>query len=534
MGKIKNLINKFETADIGFGLWLATALCIIYVRDALETIVVDGSFPFVHPFHLVHVPLFFLSLLLGIIVVLHFFSKTPIEKVSKAALVLFLVILLPPVADLVINLFRPRPVFYGYIEMDLLKNFVNFFNPFFSIETVPASLRIEIALIVILSFLFILLKRSNFISSLLGGLFVFLACFLFGALPGIFINLFLFFRPLLSYCARFINVLFHNNTARHAVVRTGEGVLQDPSLLILELILAVALAGIWFWRYDRAKCAALMKNLRLIRVLHYLLLTGLGLALYFYQNVVTDLFIFLKVIGIFGAVFFAFEFAVVINDICDVAIDEKSNTQRPLVAGVLNKEEFLRIGFFYLAFSLLFAFFVGDFCFAITLFAVVLSVLYSAPPLRLKAFFPASVVFIGAEALTVFLIGQVSLDPKGKLLPVYGPIWLLVFLVFFLSANVKDLKDVEGDRAAGVTTLPVIFGEPIARKIIACLVFLSYMAVPFVLTHSSVLSCSNLLYVSSFVFGIVNLWYIPRQKAKEKVVFFMYFAYVFPLLLSIT
>lgn len=528
--KFITLIKRYENNAVSFGLWISTALCLIFLRDTLETVVADHSFPFVHPFHLVHVPVFFLSLLLAIIVVLHFFSGTEILKVSRLSLIMFVIILFPPVMDLIVSAFNPRDISYGYIQDNLGRNFIHFFDPFFKIPTVPPSLRIEIAILTVVSFGYIFLKRKRVLLALPGAFCVFGVCFFYGALPAIFANLYLFFASVVGRFIQFLNVIFPGAKATGPYAIRHEGTLEDPSLLVIELFMTLIFTLIWFWRYDKIKLTALLKNFRFSRVFHYLLMAIFGLGFYFYNTTVTDLFIFLKIIGILLAIFFAFQFAVVINDIFDVVCDRRTNKDRPLVTGTIEKNEYLTVGSVYLVFALLFAFFVGDYCFAITLLFVVISVLYSAPPLRLKRLFPFSSIVIGLESLIAFLLGQFSLDERGILLFRNMPLWILVFLAFSLGSNVKDLKDIEGDRESGVSTLPVFFGEVLGRKIIAVFLFLSYLAVPFFLVRIFIIPRFMGLVISSLLFGLVNLFYIVRRDADEKPVFLMYFLYIFLLL----
>ena len=510
---------------IGFGLWISAALSVIFIRDCVETAVVDHSFPFIHPFHLVHVPLFFISVFLAVIVLLHFLSGEKIDKVSKISLIFFPSIIFPPLLDLVLSLISPRQVSYGYIQEDVWKNLIHSFDPFYKMEAVPPSVRIEVAIVVILAFIYIFLKRRRVFLSLAGSLLIFTVIFLYGSLPAVFVNLFVFFAPLLHGFVRFLH--FFSHSLAPEALTSSAGILDDPSILIIELFVTLFLVVVWFLRYDKEKGRALLKNFRWTRALHYLAMVILGLSLYFLNTRTDDLLVFLKVTGILCAIFFAFQFAVVINDIFDIECDKISNKDRTLVLGVLDGREYLKIGFVYLVFSLLFAFLVGDYCFSITLLSVVLSVLYSCPPFRLKRFFPLSSAFIGLEALVAFLLGQISLDKEGILNSAYNPLWCLIFLVFFLSSNIKDLKDTQGDRQCGIYSLPVLIGEAKARKLIAFFVFLSYGMVTFFLYQTLLFKHSPVIPFLSLLFGFVSFLYILKPNAKEKIVFLMYFIFVF-------
>ena len=155
-----------------------------------------------------------------------------------------------------------------------------------------------------------------------------------------------------------------------------------------------------------------------------------------------------------------------------------SNAGRPSPTQSLSQHEYLTIGFIFLAFSLLFAYWASEACIMIMLLFVALYFLYSAPPLRLKRFFPFSAAIIGIQALLAFLAGASSLQASATGTVVLSPsiLWL-IFISFFLSSNIKDLKDADGDRRTGILAIPVLLGEGTGRKAVAFLVFLSYCLV---------------------------------------------------------
>lgn len=524
MKKIRNFLGQLEDRPVAFGLWLSTALAIIFLRDALETIATDRAFPFIHPFHLVHVPVFFFSVLVTFIVVLHFFSKVDIIKVSRLCLFFFPIILLPPCLDL---LFPGHPAPYAYIEEHVWQNFIHFFDPSFEMIALPASVRIEVALIVLGSCAYIFLNRKSLFWSLAGGLAVYCAVFSFVAIPGLFVSGCIVLIPLLSRAVHWINALFH----RVPLPYVREGAMEDANLLIVELLFGVIALGLWFWRYDRVKARAAFQNMRIGRSVHYAIMGLLGLSVYLLRNEVTDLFAPIKALGMLAAVFFAFQFSVVTNDLVDVGCDEISNKTRPLVSGIFKAEEYLRLGLVYLALSLLFALWVGDYCFGGTILFIVLYFLYSMPPLRLKRVFLLSSVIIGLEAVVAFLLGQVCLDEKGTLNFIDMPLWLALFLAFFLASHVKDLKDIEGDRRCGIPTLPVLLGKARACKVIGCLVFASYILIGLCVWLHPEFGGSWVLGGLAACFGAFNLIYLWRGKAEEKTIFVSYFLFAGFLLL---
>jgi 4-hydroxybenzoate polyprenyltransferase len=116
-------------------------------------------------------------------------------------------------------------------------------------------------------------------------------------------------------------------------------------------------------------------------------------------------------------------------------------------------------------------------CFVIVLVASFLTWAYSAPPLRTKRW------GWGAN-LTIAI-------PRGMLLKVAGwsavvsvlhaePWYVgMIFGLFLLGAtNTKDFADIEGDRAGGCRTLPVVLGPEKAAKITAPFFVLPFLLIP--------------------------------------------------------
>ncbi len=510
MIKISRFVERYENMPLGPALWLATALFIIFVRDGIECLVSTGSFAVPDGFHLLHVPVFFLSLLIFVIVILSFVTSTAIQKVSRLALTLFPIILLPVVLDLLTTLVTKNHIPYHYILNNPGLGLLRFFDPTYKIPEVSGSLRFEVALIVSLAFGYVLLKTKRVSKAALGACLILLVSYFYGFLPALLIEFY-------KFLALIINTLHLKNFPY------TQGNIDESLLSILDLMAASLIALVWLWRYNGAKCKAVLGNMRLTRTCHYMLLCLVGVLTCCAAAPVSDIFALIRIAGALLSVGFAFQFSVVTNDIFDVDCDRISNASRPLAKGVLEKREYLIIAFVYLSFSLLLAYWVSE----TSLMAIVLFIacyfLYSAPPLRLKRFFPLSAFIIGLEALLSFIAGVFALERTGLSGHLSAPLLWLILTVFFLSSNIKDLKDREGDRATGIPTLPVWLGEKWGRNLIALLVFLSYCLVPIVLP----LAFPGLhVLVVSVVFGLGSLIYIVKKNAKEEVIFLIYFLYI--------
>lgn len=206
-----------------------------------------------------------------------------------------------------------------------------------------------------------------------------------------------------------------------------------------------------------------------------------------------------------------------INQIYDLDIDRVNKPRRPLPAGTLTLRE--AWGFTIVSFLLawLLAWLVAPVgrheCFWIVLFTSVLCWVYSAPPLWTKR--------------RGFLANITIAIPRGVLLKVAGwstvlsvmdvEPWYIgsVFGLFLLgAASTKDFSDMEGDRAGGCTTLPIVYGVKRAAWIIAPFFVLPFLLIPIgvatrVLTGNPVLL--NILGVTLVLYGCYTVYLLVRR-----------------------
>lgn len=156
-----------------------------------------------------------------------------------------------------------------------------------------------------------------------------------------------------------------------------------------------------------------------------------------------------------------------LNQICDLESDRINKPRRPLPAGqISSRGAWAFVGATYLAAMILVAA-VNRQTFVIYLAAALATVAYSAPPLRLKRHFIASnftIAVIRGELLKV--AGWAAI---ATVLRSVEPWYIgFIYFVFLLGATTtKDFADIEGDRAAGVSTLPVKYGAAASAKIIS-------------------------------------------------------------------
>ena len=209
-----------------------------------------------------------------------------------------------------------------------------------------------------------------------------------------------------------------------------------------------------------------------------------------------------------------------LNQIYDLDIDRVNKPKRPLPAGTLTMGEAwgFTIGSFVLAWLLAWLASPPGLeahreCFWIVLFTSVLVWAYSAPPLRTKRH--------GVWANVTIAI------PRGLLLKVAGwstvktvlgvEPWFIgtIFGLFVLGASTtKDFADIEGDRAGGCQTLPILYGVKKAAWTIAPFFVLPFLLIPLgvrsgILTGNPLLL--DLLAAVLVAYGIFTVYLLVRR-----------------------
>jgi geranylgeranylglycerol-phosphate geranylgeranyltransferase len=141
-----------------------------------------------------------------------------------------------------------------------------------------------------------------------------------------------------------------------------------------------------------------------------------------------------------------------INDIYDVDIDRVNKPSRPLPAGALGVKAAIGLYVFFVAAALFLAFFVPPIAGVWISLWIVLLHIYSW---RLKRMYLAGNFLVALVAGSGFLLGSYA---GGNLAA--GVIPAVFTFVFVVGREiVKDVDDIEGDRACGARTLPIVSGR---------------------------------------------------------------------------
>ena len=524
---LRTLISKMEQTQVTLASGAMAFIAIVILRSFFESITYRTTTSFftssVQTW--VHYSMFYLVGLIGLILILHILTHVDIRRVTSFSILCFPVILIPALIDIVL--------FAGvagneatYIFTDVRGLIINFFSfyQFQELPGMPTGIRIEIALILISACAYIYTHTHSTLRSIIGVFSAHCAIFVIYTLPSIIAlghsspSWFILVSQTLSLLP--LN-FFHPDFQDSSFTSSYLG-LFDTTMSLVEYLMLLPLIAVYAWIHSRHVVVAILRNARPERIVHYSFLIGAGLVLGAYSNMKPLYLNWISlgtVLCLFVSFWFAWLYAVGSNDCVDIETDTLSNPQRPLVTGKLSVFEIKRASTIFIVLAFIGAYVAGNIAFFMLVLFTALYHIYSVPPLKLKRFLGVNAFIIGLCALTTFMAGFFTLS-ESKAVDSLPIAWtLLVVLSYTLIANVKDIKDIDGDRIAHVYTIPVIWGDVLGKKIISVLVVLALLLPPYLLSLPG-------LYLLVPPFGFLAIWLIHRKPFVERYVFYAYFGYL--------
>jgi 4-hydroxybenzoate polyprenyltransferase len=167
-----------------------------------------------------------------------------------------------------------------------------------------------------------------------------------------------------------------------------------------------------------------------------------------------------------------------LNQVTDVEADRINKPNRPVPSGRIPPGKAVRFAGVLYAAAFLLAAPVGPQCVWLAGIAAVMTVLYSAPPFRLKGVpYLANVIIAVPRGVLLKVAGWACVRDFGRTEPWYIG---LIFGLFLLGATTtKDFADAKGDAAAGFRTLPVLLGAKRAAWLVAPFLVLPFLLIPY-------------------------------------------------------
>lgn|GEM_PF-1622824 len=522
-------IQSLERGELGVGTGIVVFLSIVLVRNVLEGTLEKTRFigfvsdPWVSALMVLdHFAVFYAALYVVLALALSSAMRAPLAGVLRVLLAGWVLILIPPIVDSFASGGRGYAITY---LPNLFETAGAFFDPRTRIAEVSIGQRIEILLGILLVVAYARLRGSGLARALGAGAAFYAIVALFGAFPVLF-----------ARGAHRLGWAAPGDDPVAAVFRSG-GIVRHESqkhALLFLFVLLIA-GGILLAKLHPQKVRAVARHFRPLRTLHY---GGLALfgcifgavlfAPYLDGRPIEGAMDALAIAAIVLSIVLAFQCGAAWNDLSDASSDRVNAPARPLVSGALSASDVRALALLFAAAALLLAVNVGHVPLLLVLSALGLSALYSLRPLRLKRIPIVATALLGTVSAAAFLAGF-SLFAGGRAFHLAPPGLLLLILAGVAAGfNAKDLKDIEGDRADSVWTLPVLLGERRGRRVIALLVALGFLMPAFLLPVRG-------LWLLAPPFAAAGLLFSLRFQKPDRPLLVLYLPYmtlVFALLLG--
>lgn len=534
---MNKLIDTILGEHITISGWMKGFMGILFVRYLIESLsspTRNLQIPS-NPETVIHYTLYWLSLTLGLILIIGLFNKNYLQS-AKLALFGLPMIWVAPFVDIIIS--HGKGFYQSYIldtGKNLLYDYFTFYGPNLN-WGFTYGVRIEIAIVLIFIAYYLRSIKVSVPKIFLCLLMFYTFGFILGSWPAIIYTiLHINHSPIeLKEIYRYFFDIATNSTLSHNTLY--EGINSVPLsrffelsfdklacqiLFIISFVLSIAL----FWKLDKNKLLIVTKNIRWERVGSYLslLLSGAGFA---YLNNLGKPFAIVDLLGITCLLISwlsLWMYAVHCNDIIDIDIDKISNKERPLARGDISVTDMRETGYIWLALSLVGSYCAGFYPFYMSLVYTFASYIYSNPPLRLRRFPFVPSFLIGICSLATILAGYFFISVNKQILSFPIQISIGIILMAALAINVKDMKDIEGDKKNGVTTVPVLFGKWGPQVTGGCFA-LSFLLVPYFLSV-------YILYAIAIPAALIGYGLVLKKPFKEEPVFILRF--IFLLLVAI-
>ncbi len=511
--KLVDLVEKIEKTPTNFYLWSLTFLSIIFARVLMENwlgkmINRSGDY-FFH--HFSYTLVFFL---LSYLLFLAFLMKKLDLKIKAASNVMlwgYLIIIFPPLFDFILLNDRPYLSFYGiYSLSEMPYRFFTFFgdSPDYGMTY---GVRIEIAFTVLALLVYGFIKTRNKIKALIISIEAYLILFFLGTFPS-WMTIFVrgFQKGPLNVAESDIVQLFFPSVRLFA--RSTGSYLNALSIklsLVYGFILFLFVCWGLYVLY-RKQFLAFLKNARPVQLGYHigLLLAGMFLAVAFTRiNWDLNIFNIFALLLVMVSVAFAWLASVVVNDIYDKKIDHLTNQTRPLIVKDFSNEAYITTGVVLFAVSIFFSAMVSPKVAFLLMAYQALAFFYSAWPFRLKRFLGVASLVSSIASLLILFAGFILAAPMEDIGQLPTRIIWLLGVAFIFCLPIKDLKDIKGDKADGVMTFPVVFGEYWGKVIIGGGIFFAYV-------FSVIAFNEKKLLLWALFLGGVSFWLVVISKER--------------------
>jgi 4-hydroxybenzoate polyprenyltransferase len=214
----------------------------------------------------------------------------------------------------------------------------------------------------------------------------------------------------------------------------------------------------------------------------------------------------------------------VLNQVTDYDIDKINKPNRPLTSDRISPNTAAWVATGLYAGCLFFALVLGFGFFLVIFIGAILSIAYSLPPIRTKnnpwlanptMAIPRGILLIlaGYVVQTELVMENPGFVENARLLfndPTPWAAGIIMFLFLLGAASTKDFADIEGDKAHGARSIPVVLGIRRAAWFMA-----PFFVIPFLLIGVAVklgyLIAATLPLMALAIYGVFIAWLILRD-----------------------
>jgi len=530
---IDKLKSYLTNTPITLSQWIMAISGILMIRFFLESLSspsISGIIATDAP-TMVHYYLFFITVSMAMMLVLQFVLPDWKKAIPLMTLYSMLLIYSAPIIDWIVS--GGKGFVQGYLYVgpnELIHSFFTFFGPYHS-PGITIGIHIELAMMFLGIGAFVYVVRKNIWWSLVSVVLMYLVAYISVIVPiviGMIGSYLLGESVTLASSLQFLQTTIANSatlannihgTLLYASFDRLLSIGFDFMMARIWFISIVFLVLWWFLTNFKRQTIAILKNSRPERALHYLLLALFGVYLAYSQHhFVLNWNDCLVIITLLLSFYFSWMFAVALNDVYDTDIDKISNTGRPLNDEIVSVSEMKSASFLFLVLGLVAGYLSGYYAFFYTLLFCAFYYIYSAPPIRIKVLSFICPLFFGLCSLAAVMSGFFTFSSTKILTAFPTALMPVIVIAFFLVQHIKDLKDVEGDRANGILTLPTMLGSLWGPVIVGIMAGFAYIIVALV-SHNTIVWCGSL------IAGFFTYWLCIRKNYVEWPIFAVYYSY---------
>jgi geranylgeranylglycerol-phosphate geranylgeranyltransferase len=225
------------------------------------------------------------------------------------------------------------------------------------------------------------------------------------------------------------------------------------------------------------------------------------------------------------------------NQVSDRKIDSINRPNRPIPAGKISIKEALAFTFIVYGIGIVIAYIISFSFFVVTAICLIITTLYSTPPIYLKKRFLLSTATIALCQSWLFLLAGWVIYPFAN--PWESTFWFVGSVLFILlvgACGTKDFTEVPGDGKYGMKTLPFLYGNEKAAKITGPFFVLPFVLIP-IGVYAGILINKSIFLLILVVYGLyINLnmknLIKPRHKGENSPAWRHYYFMLMALQLS--